>query len=105
MAMNIKVHEKKGEVDLDAMMSEFKQALGSNYKLQARTEGTKWGGQQLVVSVPGVGSFFCSYELVYNGGSFKTRTWEADSEFERDCDFDLYKKLQTIFNRYCDGEA
>lgn len=102
--MTIKLHEKKGAVDLDAMMTEFKQALGSNYKLNARSESTNYGQQQLVVSVPGVGSFFCAYELVYNGGKFNVRTWEADSEFERDCDFDLYKKLQSIFYRYCDSK-
>ena len=102
-SMTIKLHEKKGAVDLDSMMTEFKKALGSNYKLNARSESTNYG-QQLVVSVPGVGSFFCAYELVYNGGKFNVRTWEADSEFERDCDFDLYKKLQSIFYRYCDSK-
>jgi hypothetical protein len=99
--MRIKLHEKKGAVDLDSMMSEFKNALGNNYKLNAHSESTNYGVQQLVVDVPGVGSFFCSYELVYNGGRFNIRTWDTDSEFELDCDFDLYKRLQTIFNHYC----
>ena len=100
--MRIKVHEKKGSVDLDAMMSEFKQVLGGEYKLQAHSEGHKWG-EQLVVTVPGVGSFFCSFEMVYNGGKFNVRTWDADSEFELDCDLVLYKKLEAIFSRYCDS--
>ena len=98
--MRIKVHEKKGNVDLDAMMSEFKQVLGGDYKLKARSEGLKYGGDQLVVAVPEVGSFFCSFEMVYNGGSFSTRTWDADSEFDLDCDLELYKKLKEIFYRY-----
>lgn len=101
--MKIKIHEKKGNVDLDAMMSEFKKTLGNNYQLQARSENTKWG-EQLVVTVPKVGSFFCEYELVYNGGKFNVRTWDADSDFELDCDFNLYKQLQEIFYRYCDSK-
>ena len=103
MGLNIRLHEKKGAVDLDAMMSEFKKALGNDFKLQARNESTGYG-QQLVVTVPTVGSFFCNYELVYNGGSFNVRTWEADSEFDNDCDFNLYKRLKEIFYRYCDSK-
>lgn len=71
--LNIRMHdltEKKGDVDLDAMMSEFKQALGNDFKLKAFSENTKIG-QQLVVAVAGVGEFFCLYELVYNGGQFQ----------------------------------
>lgn len=103
MSMNIKIHEKKGYVDLDAMMSEFKQVLGGNYKLSAHSTGLRWGGEQLIVDVPGIGSFFCEYRLVYNGGSFKVTTDNPESEFENDCDFKLYKRLEAVFNRYCGG--
>ena len=101
--LNIRMHnlaEKNGDVDLDAMMSEFKQALGNDFKLKAFSENTKIG-QQLVVDVAGVGEFFCLYELVYNGGSFKVRTWDADSTFDMECDMSLFKKLESIFNKYC----
>lgn len=102
--LNIRMHnlaEKKGDVDLDAMMSEFKQALlGTDFKLKAFSENTKVG-QQLVVAVDEVGEFFCQYELVYNGGSFKVRTWDADSAFDMQCDMSLFKKLEAIFNKYC----
>lgn len=98
--MKIRVHEKKGDVDLNAMMSEFKQVLGNDFKLKAFSENTKIG-QQLVVAVAGVGEFFCLYELVYNGGSFKVRTWDADSTFDMKCNMSLFKKLEAIFNKYC----
>ena len=101
--LNIRMHnlaEKKNDVDLDAMMSEFKQALGNDFKLKAFSENTKIG-QQLVVDVAGVGEFFCLYELAYNGGSFKVRTWDADSTFDMKCDMSLFKQLEAIFNKYC----
>lgn len=104
-SMKIKVHnisEDKGDVDLDAMMSEFKQVLGNDYKLRGYTQNTKYE-QQLVIEVKGVGEFFCGYALVYNGGSFKVRTWDADTNFDLDCDMSLFKKLQTIFYKYCGG--
>lgn len=102
--LKIRVHEKKGDVDLNAMMSEFKQALGdSDFKMKAYSEPTKYGVQQLVIKVQGVGEFVCSYELVYNGGSFKIRTWDADSTFDWHCDLDVFHKLEAIFNRYCEG--
>ena len=102
--MKIRVHEKKGDVDLNTMMSEFKQALGgSNFKMQAYSEPTKYGVQQLVIKVQGVGEFVCSYELAYNGGSFKIRTWDADASFDWHGDLDVFHKLEKIFNRYCEG--
>ena len=103
MSMKITMHnitEKKGDVDLDAMMAEFKKELGNDFKLKAFSENTKIG-QQLIVDVAGVGEFFCLYELVYNGGSFKVRTWDTDSSFDMKCDMSLFKKLEAIFNKYC----
>lgn len=103
--LTIKVHsisEDKGDVDLDSMMTEFKQVLGNDYKLRGYTQNTKYE-QQLVIDVKGVGEFFCGYALVYNGGSFKVRTWDADTNFDLDCDMSLFKKLQTIFYKYCGG--
>ena len=74
--------------------------LGKDYNLRGYSQNTKYE-QQLVIEVKGVGSFFCGYALVYNGGTFKVCKWDADSEFDLNCDMALYKRLEEIFHKYC----
>ena len=104
-SMTIKVHgidEKKYNAKLDTMMDEFKRVLGSDYKFKVYNEPHSFG-QQLVIGVPGVGEFFCFYELAYTNGKFNVHTWEADASFDKNCDMSVFHELEAIFKKYCEG--
>lgn len=101
--LKIKIHsisEKKQDANLNTLMSEFKKILGENYNIDVFNETNRYG-QQLVIAVQGVGEFFCRYELSYDGTNFNVSTWEAESMFDKDCDLELYHKLEEVFNKYC----
>ena len=101
--LKIKIHsisEKKQDANLNTLMSEFKKILGENYNIDVFNETNRYG-QQLVIAVPGVGEFFCRYELSYDGTNFNVSTWEAESMFDKDCDLELYHKLEEVFNKFC----